>query len=169
VIELAKGSAQCKVEGSRRVEQAMKDLEAELTDRLGNPEAAHPPLVVFILNLSKFRELRREEDYSFGGSGDQTSKPDAILAKALSDGPGVGIHVCIWSDSVATLNRWLSRGSLRDIELRVLGQMSANDSNQLIDNSQANRLDRNVMLVHDDADGKSTKFRAFTLESIFDS
>lgn len=167
-IESAKRSAQCKVRGSRQAEQAMADLEAELTSRLGNPDAAHPPLVVFILNLSKFREFRREEDYSFGGSEGQTSKPDAILAKALSDGPGVGIHICIWSDSVATLSRWLSRGSLRDIELRVLGQMSANDSNQLIDNNQANRLDRNVMLVHDDADGKATKFRPFTLDSILD-
>lgn len=42
--------------------------------------------------------------------------------------------------------------------------MSANDSNQLIDNNQANRLDRNVMLVHDDADGKQTKFRPFDLD-----
>jgi hypothetical protein len=78
----------------------------------------------------------------------------------------VGIHLCIWSDSAATLSRWLSRGSIRDIEIRVLGQMSANDSNQLIDSNQANRLDRNVMLVHDDADGKATKFRPFTLDSL---
>ena len=165
-IESAKQSSGCRVIGSRQVEHAMQELEAELSGRLSNPDAEHLPLVVFILNLSKFRELRRQEDYSFSGSGDQPDQPDAILAKVLSDGPGVGIHLCIWSDSVATLSRWLSRGSLRDIELRVLGQMSANDSNQLIDSNQANRLDRNVMLVHDDADGKATKFRPFTLESI---
>jgi hypothetical protein len=123
-------------------------------------------LVVIVLNLSKFRELRREEDYSFGDAGQGASKPDAVLAKLLSDGPGVGIHLCIWSDSVATLTRWLSRGPMRDIEMRILGQMSANDSNQLIDSNQANRLDRNVMLVHDDADGRSTKFRPFTLDSV---
>jgi hypothetical protein len=30
-------------------------------------------------------------------------------------------------------------------------------------------LDRNVMLVHDDADGKATKFRPFSLDSILGS
>jgi hypothetical protein len=44
--------------------------------------------------------------------------------------------------------------------------MSSSDSNQLIDNNQANRLDRHVMLVHDDADGRSVKFRPFTVESV---
>jgi hypothetical protein len=130
------------------------------------PNATHPSLVVFVLNLARFRELRREEDYSFGSSGDAGLKPDAVLAKLLSDGPSVGIHVCLWSDSASTLSRWLSRGSMRDIEVRVLAQMSANDSNQLIDSNQANRLDRYVMLLHDDADGRSVKFRPFTLESL---
>jgi hypothetical protein len=46
--------------------------------------------------------------------------------------------------------------------------MSANDSNQLIDSNQANRLDRNVMLVHDDSYGKATKFRPFTLDSLLE-
>jgi hypothetical protein len=55
---------------------------------------------------------------------------------------------------------------MRDIEVRILAQMSANDSNQLIDSNQANRLDRYVMLLHDDADGRSVKFRPFTLESL---
>lgn len=156
----------CKVFSSRDIDQVMQKLDSELSRRLELPHEKHSTLVVIVLNLSKFRELRREEDYSFGDAGQGASKPDAVLAKLLSDGPGVGIHLCIWSDSVATLTRWLSRGSMRDIEMRILGQMSANDSNQLIDSNQANRLDRNVMLVHDDADGKSTKFRPFTLDSI---
>ena len=44
--------------------------------------------------------------------------------------------------------------------------MSAADSNQLIDSNTANRLDKFIMLVHDDIDGKSIKFRPFMLESI---
>ena len=168
MIQYVKQNAQCKVFGSRQVDEAIGLLDKQLTQRLAEPDGQHPALVLFIMNLAKFRELRREEDYSFSSSEGQP-KPDAVLAKLLSEGPGVGIHVCIWSDSVATLTRWLSRGSLRDIELRVLGQMSANDSNQLIDNNQANRLDRNVMLVHDDADGKQTKFRPFDLDSVLKS
>jgi hypothetical protein len=168
LIHQVKQDDDCKIFGSRQVEEALGSLDELLTQRLAEPHAPHPTLVLLILNLAKFRELRREEDYSFSSS-DGPAKPDAVLAKLLSDGPGVGIHICLWSDSVSTLTRWLSRGSIRDIELRVLGQMSANDSNQLIDNNQANRLDRNVMLVHDDADGKATKFRPFSLDSILGS
>lgn len=168
MIQHVKHNTECKVFGSRQLDEAIGLLDEQLTKRLAEPYGQHPALVLFIMNLAKFRELRREEDYSFSSS-EGPAKPDAVLAKLLSEGPGVGIHVCIWSDSVATLTRWLSRGSLRDIELRVLGQMSANDSNQLIDNNQANRLDRNVMLVHDDADGKQTKFRPFDLDSVLNS
>jgi hypothetical protein len=168
MIQHIKPDSKCKVFGPRQVDEAIALLDDQLTRRLAEPDGQYPALVVFILNLAKFRELRREEDYSFSGS-EGPAKPDAVLAKLLSEGPSVGIHVCIWSDSVATLSRWLSRGSLRDIELRVLGQMSSNDSNQLIDNNQANRLDRNVMLVHDDADGKQTKFRPFDLDSLLKS
>ena len=162
------GYPACQVHAHRDVEEVFKQLEVEYQRRTADPLQRHGSLVVFILNLAKFRELRREEDYSFGGDPEGGSKPDAVLNKLLSDGPSVGIHLCIWSDSAATLSRWLSRGSIRDIEIRVLGQMSANDSNQLIDSNQANRLDRNVMLVHDDADGKATKFRPFTLDSLLE-
>jgi hypothetical protein len=55
---------------------------------------------------------------------------------------------------------------MRDIELRILTQMSSADSNQLIDSNAANRLDRHLALVHDDADGKSIKFRPFEVASI---
>ncbi|MFN9986846.1 MAG: hypothetical protein ACK52S_14955, partial [Pirellula sp.] len=109
---------------------------------------------------------RRSEDFSFGASDGDAMKPDAVLAKLLSDGPPLGIHVCIWADSATSLSRWLSRASLRDIEIRILSQMSGADSNQLIDSNNANRLDKYVMLVHDDIDGKSMKFRPFMLESI---
>ncbi|MCY3004382.1 MAG: FtsK/SpoIIIE domain-containing protein [Planctomycetota bacterium] len=161
-----RGHQACKIYPNREIDEVFNRLDLEHQRRLAQPHQRHNSIVVCVLNLAKFRELRREEDYSFGGDQNGTSKPDAVFSKLLSDGPSVGIHLCIWSDSVATLSRWLSRGSIRDIELRILGQMSANDSNQLIDNNQANRLDRNVMLVHDDADGKATKFRPFTLDSL---
>jgi hypothetical protein len=156
----------CEISNLRDVESTMESLHTELTKRLNQPNETYRSLVVMVLNLARFRELRREEDYSFGSSGEAGLKPDAVLAKLLSDGPSVGIHVCLWSDSASTLSRWLSRGSMRDIEVRVMAQMSANDSNQLIDSNQANRLDRYVMLLHDDADGRSVKFRPFTLDSL---
>ena len=84
----------------------------------------------------------------------------------MRDGPTLGMHGWLWADSAATLTRWISRQSLRDIELRILMQMSASDSNQLIDTNAANRLDRVVALVHDDIEGKATKFRPFELQNV---
>jgi len=76
------------------------------------------------------------------------------------------MHVWLWADSAGTIARWVSRQSLRDIELRILMQMSASDSNQLIDSNAANRLDRYVVLIQDDIEGKPIKFRPFDLESV---
>lgn len=166
LVQACKSQKNCKVTTLREIEQTMQSLGEELLRRSAEPDGDYSTLVVVVLNLGRFRELRREEDFSFGGNTDGGVKPDAVLAKLLADGPGLGIHVCLCADSASTLSRWLSRGSLRDIELRILGQMSGNDSNQLIDNNQANRLDRHVMLVHDDSDGRSVKFRPFTIDSV---
>lgn len=55
---------------------------------------------------------------------------------------------------------------MRDLELRILMQMSTSDSNQLIDTNAANRLERYVVLIHDDVEGKAIKFRPFELQSV---
>jgi DNA segregation ATPase FtsK/SpoIIIE, S-DNA-T family len=149
----------------RDLDVIVSEIQAEWDRRLTQPDAKYPPGVLMIGNLSRFREFRRNDDFSFSSSGEEV-KPDAFLVKLLSDGPQVGLHVCVWADSTSTLGRWLPRNALRDIELRILMQMSSADSNQLIDSSNANRLDRYIMLLHDDADGKSVKFRPFALESI---
>lgn len=149
----------------RAVDEAMQIAQAELSRRSANPNGSYPTLFVSIINLARFRELRRSDEFSFGDSGGSV-KSDAILANLLTDGPALGIHCWIWADSAGTLGRWLARQSLRDIEVRILMQMSASDSNQLIDSNVANRLDKYVALVHDDVEGKAIKFRPFELESV---
>ena len=89
-----------------------------------------------------------------------------MLVNILREGPALGMHVWLWADSAGTITRWVSRQSLRDIELRILMQMSASDSNQLIDSNSANRLDRHVVLIQDDIEGKPIKFRPFELSSV---
>lgn len=155
-----------RIASARELEAMMADLAAELATRLAAPNATRPPLYFVVLNLSRFRELRRSDDFSFSADEAGSPKPEAVLNQLLSDGPPLGIHVSIWADSASSLGRWLSRGAMRDIELRILTQMSSADSNQLIDSNAANRLDRHLALVHDDADGKSIKFRPFEVASI---
>ena len=150
----------------RSIDATMESLKLELERRTAAPDQSLPPMVIAIANISRFRELRRSEEYSFGEDSSGQVKPDAILANILREGPALGMHVWIWADSAATITRWISRPSQRDIELRILMQMSASDSNQLIDSNAANKLDRYVALIHDDIEGKATKFRPFELQSV---
>ena len=150
----------------RGIDETMAFLKRELEHRSANSELLHPAMLIAVVNLSRFRELRRNEEYAFGENAGGVSKPDEVLASLLRDGPTLGMHVWLWADSAGTIARWVSRQSLRDIELRILMQMSASDSNQLIDSNAANRLDRYVVLIQDDIEGKPIKFRPFELESV---
>lgn len=151
----------------RELDATLQEIHDEWNRRAADPDSRYPTLIFFIANLSRFREFRRSDEFSFS-SHEGELKPDSLLTKLLSEGPTMGIHVCIWSDTPTTLSRWLPRNALRDIEIRILQQMSASDSNQLIDSSLAHRLDRYVLLAHDDSDGKSVKFRPYELDSLLD-
>ncbi|XZE21452.1 FtsK/SpoIIIE domain-containing protein [Pirellulaceae bacterium SH449] len=153
------------VSSPRDLDEFMESLQAELDKRLSEPQTQHPTMLVAIANLSRFRELRKGDEYSFGEDSG-SSKPDAILSNLLKDGSGVGMFVWLWSDTAGTLTRWLSRQSIRDGEIRILMQMSANDSNQLIDSNIANKLEPHVAIIQDDMDGKPIKFRPFDLDSV---
>jgi energy-coupling factor transporter ATP-binding protein EcfA2 len=164
--QLANNKRLVQIADVRSIDTTMEAIKLELDRRSAAPDQAYPSMLVAVVNISRFRELRRSEEYSFGEAGGGSPKPDAVLADLMRDGPTLGMHVWLWADSAATLTRWISRQSLRDIELRILMQMSASDSNQLIDTNAANRLDRYVALVHDDIEGKATKFRPFELQNV---
>ncbi len=165
VVERASHLPRCEIGGGRDIESRFAAWKEELEKRLESPQENYPPLLICILNLARFRELRKGDEFSFGDSAGG-AQPDAVLSDLLRDGPTVGIHVWIWADSVGTLGRWLSRQSLRDLELRILMQMSANDSNQLIDSNAANKLEPHVVLFQDEMEGKPVKFRPFAWESL---
>lgn len=155
----------CQLVPTRELESFFQECKAELERRLQNSEERYPLQLLCIANLSRFRELRKGDEFAFGDGG-SSPLPDAILSDLLKDGPTVGMHVWLWADSAGTLARWLSRQSMRDLELRVLMQMSSNDSNQLIDSNAANKLEPHVALIQDEMDGKPIKFRPFAWETL---
>jgi DNA segregation ATPase FtsK/SpoIIIE, S-DNA-T family len=165
LMETVSNCSHATVAAPRELDGFMESLQKELELRLNDPQVQHPTKLICIANLSRFRELRKGDEFAYGDDSG-SSKPDAILANLLKDGAGVGLFVWLWADTAGTLSRWLSRQSIRDGELRVLMQMSANDSNQLIDSNIANRLEPHVALIQDDIDGKPIKFRPFHLESV---
>jgi hypothetical protein len=105
---------------------------------------------------------KSEEDFSFSRGGEEAApKPDKQLAEILSEGPGLGIHTVIWADAPVTLERTLDRAAMRQFDHRVLFQMSASDSSNLIDSPAANRLGGHRALLYSEEQGTVEKFRPY--------
>lgn len=142
----------------------LKELTDEQQSRDADRETAHPPIFIFVSQLSRFRDLRKpDDDYSFGGS--QTAAPSGgkMFADLVANGPENGIHFILWCDSFNNLERWMSRQSLREMERRVLFQMNAADSSNLIDSPVASRLGTHRALLHFQESGAIEKFRPYGL------
>ncbi len=113
--------------------------------------------------LHRFRDLRRDEDdYGFSVGGEDKQKtPAQILAELLKEGPPLGIHVIVSTDTLANLNRTFDRQSLREFDMRVLLQMGANDSTNLIDMPDASRLGMHRALLYSEETGTIEPFRPY--------
>jgi hypothetical protein len=111
--------------------------------------------------------LRKSEDsFSFSYSATDEAKPpasDRQFAEILREGPAVGIHVIAWADTPANVERTFERATLREFDNRVLFQMSAADSSNLIDSPLANRLGFYRALFFSEEQGLLEKFRPYSL------
>jgi DNA segregation ATPase FtsK/SpoIIIE, S-DNA-T family len=149
----------------REAPEILAELSAELACRQKEGQDGLPPVYLLIYNLGRFRDLRKEEDYSFGREDDKPASPGKMFATLLRDGPACGIHTIAWADSYATVNRLLDRQSLRDFDLRVLFQMNATDSSSLMDSPEAARLGVHRAIFYDGGHGQMEKFRPYGLPS----
>ncbi|MGA2621917.1 MAG: FtsK/SpoIIIE domain-containing protein [Thermoguttaceae bacterium] len=149
----------------RQANQLIAELAGEFARRQQEARAdALPPIYLFIYNLGRFRDLRKEDDYAFGGLDDaKPASPGKQFAAILREGPALGMHTLAWCESYATLNRLLDRQSLRDFTLRVLFQMNATDSSSLMDSPDAARLGVHRAILYDEARGYAEKFRPYGL------
>jgi len=146
--------------GPRGAAAAIDTIAEEVARREADGRADQPPIFIVIMGLHRFRDLRKQDDYSFGADAD-APKPDKQLAKVLRDGPAFGVHVIAWCDTAASLDRTLERQTAREFEARVLFQMSANDSTNLIDAPSAATLGRNRALLYREELGTIEKFRPY--------
>ena len=144
----------------RDAASVVTQLAAEVDRRLASGEHAERPIFLFINNLARFRDLKKGDD--FGGFGDDNEAGAGKQLQAiLREGPGVGIHAIVWCDSYNNLNRWLDRQALRDLEMRVLFQMSATDSSNLMDSPAASKLGVHRAIFYSEEHGQAEKFRPY--------
>ena len=129
-------------------------------------DSEHGMVLLNLIQLSRLRELRKDDDFGMGGFGEEELKADKKLEEILRDGPSCGVHTMIWAESYSTVNRWLSRTAFREMEIRLLMQMSGNDSTNLIDSVSASKLGDHVMLLYDEATGQEHRFRPFDNDTL---
>jgi hypothetical protein len=150
----------------RAVPDAMNDISAELQARRDGTSANTGPMYVFVYGLQRYRMLRKaEEEFSFSADPDQEKKadPGKQFADLMREGPAMGIHILVWADTPVAVERTLERAALREFDNRILFQMSANDSSNLIDSPAANKLGLNRALAYSEEQGVLEKFRPYAL------
>jgi S-DNA-T family DNA segregation ATPase FtsK/SpoIIIE len=143
----------------RDAARSVTEVAEEVNRRLTAGDDAGAPLFVVIHNLARFRDLRKGDEYSFDDSADSAAAKGLITI--LREGPAVGVHALAWCDSLSNVNRWLDRQALRDFEMRVLFQMSANDSSSLMDTPAASRLGGHTAVFYSEERGQAEKFRPY--------
>jgi S-DNA-T family DNA segregation ATPase FtsK/SpoIIIE len=148
----------------------VSDLADEVERRQAERLFDEPPVFLLIHDLSRFRDLRKgDDDFGFGGfsrGGEDRPSPAKQFTTLLREGPGVGVHVIAWCDGLNNLNRTLDRQSLREFEMRILFQMSPNDSSSLIDTPAASKLGFHRALFSSEEEGRQEKFRPYAPPSL---
>jgi S-DNA-T family DNA segregation ATPase FtsK/SpoIIIE len=147
----------------QEVSTAMSDLAAELKSRIANESPTHlaPATFIFIHGLHKFKKLRHEDDFSFSSDSGAGANPGAQLNEIISEGSSYGMHIFTTIDTLNSVNRFMNRKALTEFEMRVVFQMSSNDSASLIDSPKAGDLGLHRALFYNEHEGTLETFRPY--------
>jgi len=140
---------------------AISDIAGEVDRRLQASDSGAPPIFLVLFNLARFRDLRKSDDYNFSFDEQQAAGLDQQFSTILREGPNFGVHSLIWCDMFANVNRWIDRQSMSDLAIRVLFQMGATDSANLMDSPEASRLGVHRAILYSEEQGEFEKFRPY--------
>jgi hypothetical protein len=155
-----------RVGGWRDLPAILADVAAETERRQKVHDRDFPSVFLVIYGLQRFRDLRRaEDDFGFSSRRGESAPPSPakLCGTILREGPGLGVHTLVWCDNLTNVNRALDRQGLREFEMKVLFQMSAADSSNLIDTPAAGKLGLYRALFHSEDRGQPEKFRPYGL------
>jgi DNA segregation ATPase FtsK/SpoIIIE, S-DNA-T family len=128
----------------------------EVHERVEQDDSRRPAKLLFLFGVHRARDLDSEL-----GSLDVDSDLVEKLERVMRDGPEVGVHVWLWSDSVAGASRRLTPRMMREVGWRIAGKMSGDDSQIFIGAGQAADLRGSQLLVVNDDRGVSTRVTAY--------
>jgi hypothetical protein len=143
---------------------AINEIATELKTRMTSGAYGAVPVFVFVNGLHKFKKLRHEEDFSFSMSeGNGEADPGAQFDELIREGSAYGIHLLVTVDAYSNVTRFISRKGISEFEMRVVFQMSANDSASLIDSPRASGLGLHRALFFNEREGVLETFRPYAL------
>ena len=141
--------------------EIMTSLASELSSRAETAGREAPAIYVIIHDLQRFRSLRPDDEFLFSMDDSAAVSPSKVFAELLGEGSSSGIHVIASTDTWNNVSRWIPRKSLAEFGMRVLFQMSANDSANLIDSPAASTLGLHRALFHNEQLGSQETFRPY--------
>ncbi|HWB61683.1 MAG TPA: FtsK/SpoIIIE domain-containing protein [Chthoniobacteraceae bacterium] len=144
---------------------AINTLAAELKSRseTGEADASAPAIFLFIHDLQRYKKLRAEDDFSFSSSSEEGPSASAQFNELMTEGASHGIHIIATVDTFNNVNRFINRKALTEFEMRVLFQMSANDSASLIDSPKASTLGLHRAIFFNEREGVLETFRPYAM------
>jgi S-DNA-T family DNA segregation ATPase FtsK/SpoIIIE len=140
----------------RRIQELSQLIEeCHQGDDSETPKLMGQHLIIF--GLQRIRELRGEDAYTPSELGQQ-------FTSILRAGNEVGVHMVVWGDSYASIERLLPRGAVEEFGLRVGLQMGAGDSTGFLNSDDASELGPyRALFADDDRPGAPKKFRPYGL------
>jgi DNA segregation ATPase FtsK/SpoIIIE, S-DNA-T family len=141
------------------------ELADDLQQRTDSDQPDAPETFLIIHGLQNFKKLRQDEDFAFSMDDKGGANVAAQFQKLVSEGPSHGMHVVASVDTFNNVNRFIGRKGLSEFEMRVLFQMSANDSASLCDDPKASALGLHRALFYNEQEGYLETFRPYALPS----
>ena len=145
------------------VEEVMIALAVEQQSRAEQSGATGPETFLFVHGLQRNKKLKFDEEMSFSLDANAGAHPGLQLNKLITEGAGLGFHVIATCDSYNNVMRCLSRKAVSEFEMRVVFQMSSNDSASLIESPQANDLGLHRAILFNGQEGWTETFRPYAL------
>jgi S-DNA-T family DNA segregation ATPase FtsK/SpoIIIE len=145
------------------VDEVMPALALEQQRRADEPGTTAPETYLLIHGLQRNKKLRFDEEMSFSLDENAAANPGLLLNKLICEGASLGFHVIATCDTYNNVMRFLSRKALSEFEMRVVFQMSANDSASLIDSPLANNLGLHRAILFNGHEGWLETFRPYAL------
>lgn len=145
--------------------EVLTQLSDDLKSRAEDEQAAASAPTTYLLlhGMQNFKKLRQDDDFSFSLDDSGGANPAVLMGKLVSDGASHGIHIIAALDTYNNVVRFLGRKALSEFEMRVLFQMSTNDSASLCDDPKASALGLHRALFYNEQEGYLETFRPYAL------